>query len=90
MRFHLKEHCIETAARQERRRVVSELLELDESSERFQQLADDLELVTGFLERSDFGRLRSQRRELAGGCDVWVELARDPDAGKFVLTVVDE
>ena len=88
MLLHLEKHCIETAAKQERRRVVSALLELDESSEQFRRLADDLELVTDFLENSDFRKLRSQRPELAGGCDVHVELTRDADRGRFVLTVV--
>ena len=88
MLLHLKDHCIETAAKQERRRVVSALLELDESSERFRQLGDDLELVTSFLEKGDFRHMRSDRPELSGGCDIHVELTRDEDPGKFVLTVV--
>jgi hypothetical protein len=88
MLLHLEGHCIETAAKRERRRVVSELLDLDESSEQFRRLADDLELVTEFLENSDFRKLRSQRPELAGGCDVHVELRRAADRGRFMLTVV--
>jgi hypothetical protein len=87
MLLHLKNHCIETAAKQERRRVLSALLELDESSERFRQLGDDLELVTSFLEKSDFRMIRSDRPELSGGCDIRVELTCDR-AGGFVLTVV--
>jgi hypothetical protein len=89
MRLDLKHHCIETAAKQERRRVVSELLELDESSERFSQFAEDLELVTEFLENSNFRAIRSDRPELAGGRDIVVELTRGEDRGQFVLTVVD-
>jgi hypothetical protein len=89
MRFHLKEHCIETAAKKERGRIVSALLELNESNERFQEFADDLDLVTAFLESSDFGKLRSERRELAGGCDVCVELTRAAEGGRFTLTVVE-
>lgn len=88
MLLHLKDHCIETAAKHERRRVVSALLESDESSEQFSQLADDLELLTGFLENSDFRKLRSERPELAGGCDVRVELVRDAHSGQLMLTVL--
>jgi hypothetical protein len=88
MRLDLKHHCIETAAKQERRRVVSALLELDESSERFSQFAEDLELVTTFLENGDFRAIRSDRPELAGGRDIVVELTRGEDPGQFVLTVV--
>ena len=88
MLLHLEDHCIETAAKQERRRVVSALLELDESSERFRRLGDDLELVTSFLEKGDFRKMRSDRPELAGGRDIHVELTRDEDPGEFVLTVV--
>ena len=85
MLLHLKNHCIETAARQERRRLVSALLELDESTERFTKLADDLALVTAFLEQSDFRRLRSDRPELSGGHDVAVELTRNAGAEDFRL-----
>jgi hypothetical protein len=88
MLLHLKNHCIETSAKQERRRVVSALLELDESTERFRKLADDLELITSFLENSDFRRLRSDRPELSGGSDIRVELTRDAEPGEFVLSVV--
>jgi hypothetical protein len=88
MRLHLRNHCIQTAGKEERRRIESALLELDESDERFSQLADDLELITRFLQESDFPRLRSDRPELSGGCDILVELARDAQAGKFALSVV--
>jgi hypothetical protein len=88
MLLRLRDHCIEAAAKQERRRVVSALLEVDESTERFRQLGDDLELITSFLENSDFRRMRSDRPELAGGSDIFVELTRDEDSGKFLLTVV--
>jgi hypothetical protein len=90
MLLHLKDHCIETAAKQERRRIVSALLELDESTARFRQLGDDLELLTSFLESGHFRKLRSDRPELSGGSDIHVELTRHEDPGKFVLTVVAE
>jgi hypothetical protein len=88
MLLHLKDHCIETAAKQERRRVVAALLDVDESSEAFRGLADDLDLVTGFLESHDFRKLRSERPELAGGRDLYVELTRAPEEGRFALIVV--
>jgi hypothetical protein len=88
MLLHLKDHCIETAAKQKRRRIVSSLLELDESTARFRRLGDDLELLTSFLETSDFRKLRSDRPELSGGSNIHVELTRDEDPGEFVLTVV--
>ena len=67
--------------------MVSALLELDESSERFRQLADDLELVTSFLENSDFREMRSDRPELSGGHGIHVDLTRDADAGEFLLSI---
>ena len=88
MLLHLKSHCIQTAAKQKRKRIASALLELHESSEGFKQLADDLELVTSFLENTDFRKTRAERPELAGGCDIHVELMLDADPGQFVLTVV--
>jgi hypothetical protein len=88
MLLHLKDHCIETAAKRERRRVVSELLEVEESSERFGQLAADLEVITEFLEDSDFRKMRSERPELSGGCDIHVELRRDAGSGGVEVRVV--
>jgi hypothetical protein len=88
MLLHLKDHCIETAAKQERRRVVAALLDVDESSEAFRDLADDLDLLSGFLESQDFRKLRSERPELAGGRDLYVELTRAPQEGRFALTMV--
>ena len=88
MLLHLKDHCIQTAAKQESRRIVSALLELDESSKRFKQLADDLDLVTSFLEKTDFTKMRTERPELAGGCNIHVELTLDADPWQFALTVV--
>jgi hypothetical protein len=89
MLLHLKKHCIETAAKQERRRIVSALLDLDESSEHFRELAEELELISGFLEGSDFRKIRSDRPELSGGCDIHVELTRDTEGGEFVLSLVN-
>ena len=88
MLLHLKDHCIETAAKRKRRHVVSALLELDEASEGFSQLAEDLELLTTFLENSDFRRMRSERPELSGGSDIQVELIRAAEPGGFVLNVI--
>ena len=89
MLLHLKGHCIETAAKQERMRVESALLELDVSSPQFGRLAKDLELITAFLESSDFPRIRSDRPELSGGCELRVELTGDAERGEFLLTVVE-
>ena len=83
MLIHLKHHCIEAAAKQERRRIVAALLEVDESSERFGRLGNELELLTSFLENSDFRRIRSDRPELAGGSDIFVELTRGEDPMEF-------
>jgi hypothetical protein len=86
--LHLRDHCIETAAKKERRRVVSELLELEESSSGFRRLAADLDLLTDFLESSDFRKMRSERLELSGGYDGYAELTRDAASGKVVVRIV--
>lgn len=87
--LHLEGHCIETAAKRERMRIESVLVELEVTSPRFSRLAKDLELITGFLERSDFPRIRSDRPELSGGSDVRVELTGDAEHGEFSLTVIE-
>ena len=58
-------HCIETEAKHELRRLTDMLLETeDESAAR--ESGEQLELLTEFLERSDFNALRSSDERLAG------------------------
>ncbi len=50
-------HCVQTRARKEYERVMSQLLEIGEEDP---ELAERLEILKSFLENNDFNKLRSQ------------------------------
>jgi len=74
----LRNHCIQTAARQEYQQLLSVCLREDEPGE---EVTEKLSLLRDFLERTDFQRLRSQRPELSGMSEVRVAIRRAPPQG---------
>ena len=72
----LGKSCIETAAKRARRELVAACLE---SSESGACIGEPIELLGHFLETTDFGRLRTEHPELAGGIECYVELYRRKD-----------
>lgn len=87
LRFVLQGQCIETAARAERARFESRLLEIGESDSGFRAAAADLALLTEFLRTTDFPALRAARPELDGRAAVAVALSRD-DGGVITCYTV--
>jgi hypothetical protein len=83
--LHLAGCCIETAGRREHARLsrlaLSGEVELDE------ELQDRFELLRRFLERVDFGALRSARPELSGLRDLRVRV-RERD-GRFEVDEIE-
>lgn len=65
----LSEHCVETAARHEHRRLRDALLQADDPDP---ALAARLDLLQRFLEQSDFRALRAGDPRLRGGAAVRV------------------
>jgi tRNA (adenine37-N6)-methyltransferase len=63
--------CIETAAKRARHELVAACLEDSESGV---CIEEPIELLGHFLETTDFGKLRAQHPELAGGTECRVEL----------------
>jgi hypothetical protein len=78
----LSQHCIETAARREHRRLLEAILDLDH---RDRAMEDRLAVLTDFLKQADFGRLRAEQPQLAGGASVRVELRRQGLSDKITF-----
>jgi hypothetical protein len=70
--FHLKGHCIETAAKKEYERLVKELLK--EENEEKEQL---LEMLVEFLKKANFSELRSAGFD--GRKEMMVRVRRESD-----------
>jgi len=72
----LSEHCVETAARSEHRRLTRKAIEQTEDAE---DLAGPLDLLHAFLTGTDFQRVRTEDPRLAGGQNLQVVLRRGDD-----------
>jgi hypothetical protein len=81
----LSQHCIETAARREHRRLLEAILDLDH---RDRALEDQLSVLNDFLRQKDFGRLRAEQPRLAGGAAVQVELRRHGLSNKITFRIL--
>lgn len=63
--LHTGEHCIETSAKIEFRRLTDQLLESD-SENIDPELEKKIELLLHFLKNSDFNKLRASDERLSG------------------------
>ena len=81
----LSEHCIETAAKREYRRLVDVAMSLEADD---QDLEEKLTLLKDFLEKTDFRQLRGQRPDLAGGLPVRVSVSR-LRSGRVGWTIIE-
>ena len=75
--LHCSEHCVETAARREFEKLMSDYFDGKGSSD----IEAKLELVSLFLRTADFPALRASDLRLSGEMDSRVLLIRDPNAG---------
>lgn len=74
--LNLKEHCIETEARRLHQELVTEYMGIERENK---QIGEKIELLRKFVETSDFKKMRSNDRKLAGGMNVKVVLSEDAD-----------
>jgi len=74
--FVLNGHCIETAARKRYEQIVLELLKRDD-----EMLERELEFITEFLKKADFGELR--RMGFDGSRKIRVRVKKVD--GKFIV-----
>jgi hypothetical protein len=72
IRLHLKNHCIEKAAKIEHERLVRQCLAGGGSDRRRLKLR--LQGLQYFLENADFGCLRAEYNELIGNEEIEIEL----------------
>ena len=85
MKLSVKDHCIETAAKKEHRRLQNSLQNLNEASKQFKEESKLFERLGVFLERTDFKALRAKYPELAGGEDLFVELVQAGESDKLEI-----
>jgi hypothetical protein len=81
--LHIKNHCIETEARNEYRRLMDIYFSTDDLEG---ELDEKIELLRDFLEISDFSKLRTSDMRLSGGKDSDVVIKRSGN-GTIVLDV---
>ena len=73
IKFHLKEHCIECAAKRELKALMDSCFENSEISK---NIEEKIELVRRFLTESDFAKLRSDER-LSGIIESFICISTD-------------
>jgi len=81
--IHIKNHCIETEARNEYRRLMDIYFSTDDLEG---ELDEKIELLRDFLEISDFPKLRTSDVRLSGGKEADVVIKRSGN-GTIVLDV---
>ena len=81
--IHIKNHCIETEARNEYRRLMDIYFSTDDPEG---ELDEKIELLRDFLEISDFPTLRTSDVRLSGGKESDVVIKRSGN-GTIVLDV---
>lgn len=78
------EHCIQGAAKSEFRRITRMILE-SPGDEISPVLAEQIELLTYFLQKSDFGELRFSDERFAGTVEAVCILRRGEDGNPVIM-----
>lgn len=86
VKLHLKDHCIETEAKRELRRLMNAFFDSDNSPA---GLIESIDILKEFLTRSDFPSLRSSDMRLTGDIESIVYIATDEE-GNICLSFEDE
>jgi hypothetical protein len=73
VKLHIKNHCIETEARNEYRRLMDIYFSTDDLEG---ELDEKIELLRDFLEKSDFPKLRALDARLSGEHESYVLIKR--------------
>ncbi len=74
--LHLKDHCIETEAKRELRRLMNIFFESDNPTA---ELIESIDILEKFLTRSDFPSLRSSDMRLTGDVESIVHITIDEE-----------
>ena len=78
IKLELKDHCIETVAKRELKRLIVLYFEDDESTF---EIVNRIEILQRFLNESDFPTLRSSDIRLSGDVESIVYISQDEDDG---------
>jgi hypothetical protein len=76
VKLHLKDHCIETEAKRELRRLMNIFFESDNPPA---DLIESIDILEKFLTRSDFPSLRSSDIRLSGDIESIVCITTDEE-----------
>jgi hypothetical protein len=76
VKLHLKDHCIETEAKRELRRLMNIFFESDNPPA---DLIESIDILEKFLTRSDFPSLRSSDMRLSGDIESIVCITTDEE-----------
>lgn len=88
MDLHLKiGSCIQTTAQKRHENFVKSLLESNVEPD--SELESQLELLSEFLSKTDFSRLRSEKPELNGSQNLSVRISRDEKIG-FEIQIIED
>ncbi|MBN2040457.1 MAG: hypothetical protein JW864_10465 [Spirochaetes bacterium] len=71
IKLHLKNHCIETAAKKKLRSLTDQYYNSNEEPD---NLLKEIEFLQGFIEQSNFSKLRSDDERLSGDYEVFVDI----------------
>ena len=80
IKLHLKDHCIETAAKKKLQYLTDQYFNAKDDPD---ILLKKIELLKAFIEKSDFPKLRSGDVRLSGTIEVFVRIYLDNDT--FIL-----
>ena len=82
VKLHIKNHCIETSAKQEFKRLMDNYFESDNGTE---SIEENIEILREFIEKADFARLRSSDPRLTGEVESVVYLNKEDNEIKIIF-----
>ena len=85
VKLHLKDHCIETAAQRELKRVIDQYFSFN--GDLSDEMAGRIELLQEFLMKSDFLKIRSSDERFSGILESYVILRKNKD-GEIEIDIV--
>lgn len=83
VKLQFKGHCIETAAKQEFKRLMDKYFESDNG---IKSMEKNIEILREFIEKVDFARLRSSDPRLAGDIESVVYLKKEDNEIKLIFS----
>jgi len=83
VKLYIKDHCIETAAKQEFKRLMDNYFESDNETG---LIEEKIEILREFIEKADFGQLRGSDPRLAGETESDVYLKKENNRIKIVFS----